>query len=475
VPPLAGRSAGAGWIFALLGLAACGPEAPERPPDLLLITVDTLRADHLEPYGSTTTRTPLAVRLAAEGTLFENAAAPMPLTRPSHSTLFTSRHPRLHGVTDNNLTLPERELTLAEVLRQEGYRTAAFIGSSIVGHQSGATQGFEHLDGPRPGQLPPATRVVDRAVRWLRTVPPEENAFVWVHLFDPHLPYDPPEELAPPPGPRDEELPRVRWHLLRALAGRHGGDLDQGALDRARALYAGEVSSADAALEALFRELEAAGRAERTLTVLTADHGECFENGFFFRHGDCLYEGSVRVPLIVHYPGRVAAGERSPAQVSQEDVAPTLLTLAGLPVPDLFEGSPLFGDDGAAASLPADRVALVQYPVSARRDQNTGRHIWDGIERVTGVPMRALPRGVRQFAVRSGRWKYIATTDGAEELYDLEADPAETTDLSSRRPAQLRRCRALLRQRLAELPLTVLDAGELTPEMKEELEAHGYL
>jgi arylsulfatase A-like enzyme len=89
--------------------------------------------------------------------------------------------------------------------------------------------------------------------------------------------------------------------------------------------------------------------------------------------------------------------------------------------------------------------------------------------------MRALPRGGRQFAVRSGRWKYIATTEGAEELYDLEADPAETTDLSSRRPAELRRCRALLRQRLAELPLTVLDAGELTPEMKEELEAHGYL
>jgi arylsulfatase A-like enzyme len=113
--------------------------------------------------------------------------------------------------------------------------------------------------------------------------------------------------------------------------------------------------------------------------------------------------------------------------------------------------------------------------VSARRDQNTGRHIWDGIESVTGVPMRALPRGVRQVALRSGRWKDIATTEGAEELYDREADPAETTDLSPRRPAELRRCRALLRQRLGELPLTTLDAGELTPEMREELEAHGYL
>ncbi len=442
---------------------------------MVFVTLDTLRADHLEPYGSDATRTPNASRLAAEGTLFENAAAPMPLTRPSHSTLFTSRHPRRHGVTDNHLSLPDSELTVAEVFRDAGYRTGAFFGSSIIGPRSGATQGFEHVEGPTTRAVPRAAEVVERAVGWLRGLGPEEPFFLWIHVFDPHLPYAPPAYYVPPPSPEGPHFQSIHWPELRSIARRNGGALGADVLARARSLYAAEVDSVDASLELLLLELDERGLADRTLTVLTADHGECFENGFFFRHGPCLYDGAVEVPLIFRYPGRIAAGEALPTQVRHEDVAPTLLTLVGLAVPESFDGRALFRTDGAPASLPGDRMALIQHPLSAEREARFRRRIWKGIESVAGVEMRPSPREVQQYALRNGRWKYIATTEGTEELYDLDADPAETRNVAAERRDVVGRLRAVLRDRIDELPLTVLEPGKLTPELREELEALGYL
>lgn len=475
--PTAGRRALGAALLAVLaaGVTACGPAGSGPPPHVVLVTVDTLRADHLEPYGSAVTRTPNASRLAAEGTLFENAAAPMPLTRPSHSTLFTSRHPRRHGVTDNHLSLPASELTVAEVFRDAGYRTGAFFGASIIGPRSGATQGFEHVEGPATRAVPRAAEVVERAVRWLRRLGPEERFFLWIHVFDPHLPYAPPAYFMPPPSPEGPRFERIHWPGLRSLARDNGGTLDAPVLARARALYAAEVDSVDAGLDLLLLELEERGLAHRTITVLTADHGECFEKGFFFRHGPCLYDGAVRVPLILRYPGRIAAGERLPTQVRHEDVAPTLLTLAGLAVPESFEGGALFRRDGSPASLPGDRMALIQHPLSAEREARSRRRIWRGIERVAGVEMRPSAREVQQLALRNGRWKYLATTEGEEELYDLAADPAETRNVAGDHRNVVGRLRARLRERVAELPLTVLEPGTLDAELRQELEALGYL
>ena len=377
--------------------AACGREPGPRP-HVALITVDTLRADHLESYGSTSTRTPNASRLAAEGTLFDNATAPVPLTRPSHSTLFTSRHPRLHGVTDNHLALPESELTVAEVFREAGYRTGGFVGAHVIGRPSGATQGLDHLETPEAGKRPSAARVVERAVAWLRTLPRDEPFFLWVHVFDPHLPYAPPEYYLPAPPPAGPALGEVTWRRLRRLARRGGGALDTGVLERARELYAAEVDSVDAALGLLLLELDERALADRTLVVLTADHGECFENGYYFRHDGCLYDGAVKVPLVFRYPGRVAAGARRAAQVRHEDVAPTLLTLAGLPVPERFEGRPLFRRDGAPEALDEHRVALVQRvcrpsgPRAPGRRSGTASRPWPG-SRCARAPSSASPSG----------------------------------------------------------------------------------
>lgn len=458
----------------LLSLAVgCAP-GEQPPPNVLLITLDTLRADHLVPYGSRVTGTPNAARLAAEGTLFENAAAPLPLTRPSHATLFTSLHPRRHGVADNHLALPDEEQTLAEVLRDSGYRTGAFIGSPIVGPHSGLLQGFDHVEGP-PKRQPGASPLVEAAVGWLRSLGRDEAFFAWIHIYDPHMPYAPHPFYAPPPAPGDAGMEHVSWGGLRDLARRNGGALGAEVLARARHLYAAEVTATDAALALLLMELDERRLAERTVTVLTADHGECFEKGFFFRHGPCLYEGSVRVPLIVRYPGRVPAGERRIPQVRHVDVAPTVLTLAGLEVPGAFRGESLFRRDGAPVHLPAERTALVQHPVSAERQAAARRWIWHGIETVAGVPMRRSAVGAQLYALRSARWKYLAGTDGPEELYDLEADPGETRNLAGERRETVRRLRSVLRERLEELPLEVLEPQELSPAVREELEALGYL
>jgi choline-sulfatase len=460
-----------------LAAAGCRPAGPERPPpNVLLVTVDTLRADHLSPYGSTGTRTPHAERLAAEGTLFQNAAAPMPTTRPSHATLFTGRYPRQHGVTDNHLVLPDDELTLAEVFGEAGYRTGAFVGASFLGRSSGISQGFETIGASRG--RPPAFEVVERAIAWLRGLEPGERFFLWVHVFDPHMDYAPPKLFVPPPPAGGSDLAAVGWPTLRRLARRNGGDLDRSILERARQLYAAEVDAVDAALGVLLLELDERKLAADTVTVLTADHGECLEAGFFFRHGDCLRDGAVRVPLIVRYPGRVLAAERTAAPVEHLDVGPTLLALAGLEAPPSFGGRRLFGRDGGlvdADGEEAERYALVQLHVSAERLSRTRPEIWQGIESVAGVPMRPSPLGVEHLALRGARWKYVARSAGGEELYDLAEDPGETRDLAAEQPARVRELRAALRSRLAAMPLRVLDAGELSPELRHELEALGYL
>lgn len=466
-------------IAILVSALAClvsGCSREDRPsrPNVLLITLDTLRADHLEPYGSTATRTPSASRLAAEGTLFENAAAPLPLTRPSHSSLFTARHPRRHGVTDNHLALPEEEVTLAEVFRDAGYRTGAFVGAGIVGPTSGLLQGFDHEEGP-PARQPGAVPLTERAVAWLRTLGADERFFLWLHVYDPHMPYDPHPLFRPAPAAGEAALDGVSWDGLRELARRNDGALGGDVLARALRLYAAEVTATDRALELLLLELDERLLAERTVTVLTADHGECLEKGFFFRHGPCLYEGSVRVPLVVRYPGVVPAGERPTPQVRLLDVGPTVLTLAGLEVPDAFEGEPLFRRNGDPERLPASRTALVQHPVSAEREAAGRRHIWHGIETVADVPMRRSAVGAQHYALRSARWKYLAGTDGAEELYDLDADPGETRNVAAENREVVRRLRSALRERLDELPLKVLEPGTLTPEVREELQALGYL
>jgi arylsulfatase A-like enzyme len=450
----------------LLGsIMGCGKPPP---PSVLIVTVDTLRADHLGTYGSTVTRTPHIDRLAEESVVFEHAAAPMPLTRPSHFSILTSRYPREHGVVNNAMSLPESALTLAEIFSSAGYRTGAFVSVRLLGSGSGAQQGFETFDVPTETQRA-AGEVVPRALAWLDEED-ERPTFLWLHLFDPHQPYDPPEEY------REgldtelvEHMPAVDWDVLIAVARANDGDVPRRIFEYTKDLYAREVEYADHWIGELCDGLRSRGRMDDTVLVLTADHGEAFENGYFFDHADSLYEGTMHVPLIVRHPRSFTPGTRASGQVSLVDVAPTVLSAAGLDVPRAFSGRPLSGfeqDD--------ERFVLLQHPFyqpgAALHRPSKQREL----ETVAGMPTAKILVDSERVGIVGGDWKYLRTGE-EEELYRLQPVLDEVKNLIDEDGNRSGRLRAALAEALSAHPLNIIDRSEINAQLMETLRELGYV
>ncbi len=454
-------------VLAALTLAGCS--RPAAPRGVVLITVDTLRADRLGCYGSKSTRTPHFDRLAAEGTLFEHAVAAMPETRPSHETIFTSLYPREHGVLSNAMAWNDKATTLAATFAAAGYDTAGFAGCALFDAAAGKALGFGHFDAPAKPQRS-AGEVVPRALEWLAARSDARPFFLWLHLFDPHMPYEPPPPYNKGSAPEMvRDYPSFAWPRLLAAARAHGGDLPAPVFERAKELYGGEVEYADAWLGRFLDALATAGELDKTVVLLTADHGECFENGVFFDHSQCLGEGALAVPLIVRYPPRVAPGVRVAKVVEHLDVAPTLLRLAGLAVPAAFHGRGLF--ERRAEEAPD---AFFQHPLYRRRDIRERQDVLAQLHSVAGQPTRAIVGDRLQVGARRGGWKYLL--EGPQEtLYDLTADPEEHVNRAAARPAKLRELRRAVRRWMQANPMAVRDADDLDPALVESLHALGYL
>lgn len=352
------------------------PAPAPRPtgPSVVLVTLDTTRADHLGPYGATEAETPTLDALAARGRVFERAYSSAPLTIPSHSTMFTGRAPPSHGVRDNgDFVLPDEAITLAERFQAAGWATAAFTSAFPTHRRWGFSQGFDVYRDPLPRD--PAVRdwrdqrradeVVEDALGILPTL--DGPAFVWLHLFDAHWPYDPPEP----------------W------ASRHPGRP-----------YDGEIAFADAQLGRFLEAFEA--RFGDTLVVVTADHGEGLGDGGEQTHGFLLHDGTLHVPLVMAGPG-VPPG-REDAVVSHVDLAPTLLALAGLPLHDGLQGRSLLegGSGEAYAEALTGQVNLGLLPLTARTDaegrltrgSRDGWYAFDGA--AVSVEERAPPPGASE-------------------------------------------------------------------------------
>lgn len=441
-------------ILALLVplLAGCGaPEGQEPPRSLLLVVVDTLRADHTSAYGYARDTTPQLARLAAEGARVETAYAPSATTGPSHAALFTGRHPRSVGVRRNAVPLPDGVATLAERLTDAGLETAGIVSSFVLHRRFGFDRGFAAWDDRFDRQRATvrhrrfeghaleegfdrrASDTTDRALRWLARARGRPY-FLFVHYFDPHEPYVPP---AP-------------------YAGRFAAEPDASLRAQAAALYDGEVAYTDAELGRLLAGLDKLGLDGETLVVVTADHGEgLFDHGHLF-HDVFLYEEAVRVPLVLRGPG-VKAGRVLPGPVTLLDLFPTLLELLGLSAP---AGLPGRSFAAALAGGP---------PSGAARAIVLERRVFTS-ERVGTIPVRG-----EKLAVREGRWKYIeAPEEERRELYDLESDPRERVNLAEREPARA----AALAERLArwrrDTPAAP-PAASVSPEDAERLEALGYV
>jgi arylsulfatase A-like enzyme/Flp pilus assembly protein TadD len=364
-----------------------------RPLNVLLITIDTLRPDHLHCYGYSRIETPTLDRIAQNGVLFEKGVTQTPLTPPSHASIFTGLNPPAHKVRNTGgFVLSPSTPTLASLLQQKGWDTAAFISSAVLKKRFGFDHGFAVYDDRMP-QLGSAQEfledaerragdTVDRAVQWLDGRG-DKPFFLWVHLYDPHVPYDPPSPF------REQYKDRP---------------------------YDGEIAYADRELGRLMERLRRKSPPEKTLVAVLSDHGESLGEHGEFSHGVFLYDATLRIAFLLSGPG-VPTGLRVPQQARTIDLLPTILALLGAPVPAGVEGVslvPLFSgkDAGTAVSY-----AETLYPKI-----NLG---W--------AELRAM---------RTNQWKYIRAP--RPELYDLSRDPGETSNVLAEHPAEVRKLEAKL-------------------------------
>ena len=403
------------------------PRWRTRPRNLLVITLDTIRADHLGAYGNKNVRTPAIDSLAQSGVLFERCITAAPLTLPSHTSLFTGTYPVYHGVRDNgDFVVPPELTTMAELFEPRGYRTGAFVGAFVLDSRWGLKQGFQKYaddfdlhqenlisigDIRRPGN-----EVVDRALEWLR-----QNSsspfFAWIHLYDPHSPYD-------PPSPFREEYPNDP--------------------------YLAEIAFADSQIGRVLQFLDSSGERRRTLVVFAGDHGEGLGEHEEKGHGFFAYQPTLRVPFIVAMPSGRSRGVRRPEIVSLADVFPTVAGLFELPVPAEVQGRSL-------EPLLLNRGGWTERPVYAETYYAKLHYGWSPLT-----------------SIQERRYQFIESSE--PELYDLEKDPEETHNLVAENPALLSSMRTRLQTIVAAYGKNAKSAGHKSdPETIAKLASLGYL
>jgi len=469
------RVLGAVAVIAFMTLAGLvlprwiGARLASQPPSVIFILVDTLRADFLGAYGFAGPVSPNLDAFAGESVLFERAFAQAPWTKPSIASLFTSLQPDTHKVLSHGgkygagedgggtEALPAAAATLAESFQAAGYATAAYVANPWMLREHGFAQGFDVYD-QRQGRLPPnADALLRPARRWLAGRKPEQPYFLYLHFMDVHGPYLAPEEdyaavrdsagLGPSRELSDAELSRLRPYLRRApwVQGDEVRDLRTW-----RGRYAAGVHALDRQLGPFLDELARSGALENTIVVVTADHGEELADNGGWDHGFSLYEHQIRVPLLIRLPGREGGGRRVQEIASLIDLMPTLLARGGVAAPATVQGhdlSPLLDAGAAEAVTDASFASGVKW----------------------NPEMRSL---------RAPDWKLIRDARlGTAQLFDLQKDPHEQSDLAPARPGELERLEAQLAEHqstLAALPSLAAEQAEVSDEMKKRLEALGY-
>jgi len=456
--------------------------AREGAPNVILVMLDTTRADCLGCYGSTECPTPRLDALARESALFEQCVSLQPLTRPMACTLLTGFHPRRHGVDTNTKSLDPGFDTLAESFVRAGYTTAAFTAASVLSGYYGTAQGFELYSEPSEpwwylrSDLAirrlyisltqwgnwwveiRADEVSDRAGRWIGSrARGDRPFFAFVHYFDPHAPYDPPArfDLAAQDGVHGVAVP----YEYESQRFEDGFEMPQAFVRQEWRRYQGEIAFMDEQVGRLLDALDDAGVAEETIVIVVGDHGESFEHDFYFAHEFRLYDALVHVPLLVRWPGRISPS-RIASQVTLADIAPTLLSLASVPV------SP----EAQAAPLP-DGVVLTSLLVSGN-GSSRGAPAFCQTNSEEGRPFY----GWASHAVRDYPWKYIDSPEvDLRELYDLEGDPQELRNLIGDEPQQAREMSTMLSDWLEQTERFEVEPEELSPRRIEELKSLGYL
>jgi arylsulfatase A-like enzyme len=443
------RPAGA-LALALLACAGCAQEARAR--NLILISIDTLRADRLGCYGYARPTSPFLDRQAHAGVLFADATATSSWTYPSHASLFTGLYPGRNGATELKRRMRTDVASLAEWLSARGYRAAGVVSSTLF-QGYGLERGFERLEYVDPGG-PEPSQVTAHAVQWLEEVDRSRPFFCFIHYLDPHSDYSSlPEFEAPFAEPYGGTASGKSEQLFQHVSGfLHFDAADARHLSN---LYDAGVRQQDAELEKLFAYLERSGLLADALVVLTSDHGEEFLEHGGVMHGLAQYEESVRVPLLFFGPD-VPRDVRVAESVSLVDVMPTVLDLLGLPAPAGLDGHSL--------------RALMEEPARARGSR--ALFIEADLD-PPGPTARSMVPG-DDTAVRRGTFKLVLDpTQGHAALFDLEHDPGEKNDVAAQHPELVRELRAEL-ERFQARRTQGSAAEPLSPEDLKKLEELGY-
>lgn len=427
----------------LCALLGCTEQEPApRPPDVILITIDTLRADHCSAYGYERPTTPFLDELASRSLVFENAYGTSSWTAPSMASLFTSLPARSHGVVRGFLLkgkvlgqdlLADDFETLAEVLAREGYSTFGVSTNAHLWRSSGFAQGFESFTELAWEDAEATGKAVRALTEELRSSRP---FFLWVHYFDPHTPYS----------------PREPW-VGTFRAAPHPSDTREGIDASALAIatemrnnYDSEIAYVD---EQIRETLDALDLEDDPLLIVTSDHGESFFDHGHLGHGTSLFEAQIRIPMIVHQPGQTD-GRRIEEPTSLVDLYPTILEAVGIAPPDGLAGVSLLSREGADA------------------------------ERIVVTELDRAPKAPRLRTLLSGTWKLHRTQGdpNADQLYDLTRDPAESEDVAASNPERLARMRKRWREWTKSWPRTS-PRREVAPFQSvkdvERLRALGYI
>jgi arylsulfatase A-like enzyme/Tfp pilus assembly protein PilF len=416
------------WGLAIAAVAAlmlgrCGRGGGTTRPNVLLVTIDTLRADHVGAYGDRAARTPVLDGIAARGARFANALASAPLTGPSHATLLTGLYPPVHGVRDNvAFPLDSRHRGLASLLKAQGYRTGAFVSAFPVAKAFGFGEGFDEfsegfhevLNAGSSAAERPANETVDAALGWLRRES-QTPFFAWLHLYDPHAPYA-------PPAPFDA-----------AFANRP---------------YDGEIAFADSQLGRVTEWLKTSGREADTLVAVVADHGEGLGEHDEAGHSILVYQSTLHVPFLLAGPG-VPTNLVEESRVSTVDLLPTLLGLLKLDVPGGLNGRDLGWALRGERSSPQ---ALYGESLFARLNLR-----WSSLRTMV-----------------EGNWKLIQGPSA--ELYDLSRDPLELNDLAAAEPGRVKKLQEALRVAVRSMAPggDSARASKVSAEQAERLRSLGY-
>ncbi len=488
-------------------------------PNVVLITIETLRADHVGAYGYARNTTPNLDRLAARGARFDNTVAQAPFTLPSIASLMTGQYPPGHGVRNHPAILAAEVETLAERFQADGYQTAAMTRHTWLRRKSGLDQGFDEYHNNKFSAGLDARSLSLAAVDWLEARDPERPFFLWMHFLDPHLPYTPSYPYSVLYRDENADEPRVK-HLRSMMAldrenfeptpyadipggpyydlvfpyypdnpalldlafwrRSRGSIFFGGARYRAEdiaelgELYDGAITYTDDNLARIMKALAELGIEETTVVAVTGDHGEAFgEHGLYFTHDFTLYDEVLRVPLVLHYPAAIEPGTVISQQVRLMDLAPTLLELAGIDPATL-------GDVDAVSLVPLIEGGSLPF-LKAFAESAPRRHMFPEHKRVYFDGNRGKWR-----MVRTERWKLIRIPHpkgDLYELYDLVNDPDETENLFDELPGEAGKLVPVLEAWMREDPARDADRSAeenaeiegLDPAAQQQLKTLGYI